>query len=293
MLCIAGMVNVFACDVCGGAGTISGLGFLPNSDYHFIGLTYRARTFSTEHPKLFASEPTVSGTNTFHTAELWGRYQVNGRIQLMAFLPIHSKNITDTENTYDIKGVGDLSLMTNYVIIKKTNFRWFVGGGIKLPTGKSNVEVKNQLVPNLQTGTGSIDGLFTTNLTYLKGKWGMNTETNVTLTSANRIDYKYGNQADASLSLFYKYKKGKTMIVPQLGVNLAKTAKDIYSVKNDITEKFSGADVLSLPVGLDFYRGNLGLRLNYKTPLTSTISEGYVIPKVNAQAQLIYIINKK
>jgi hypothetical protein len=293
MLCVAGMVNVLACDVCGGAGAMSGLGFLPNSDYHFIGLTYRARTYSTEHPKLFASEATVSGTNTFHTAEVWGRYQLNSRTQLMAFLPVHIKNITDTENTYDINGLGDASLLANYVIVKKTNLRWFVGGGVKLPTGKSNVEVNNQVVPNLQTGSGSIDGLFTTNLTYLKGNWGLNTETNITITTTNKNDYKYGNQADASIAFLHKQKKGKVMYVPQLGVNYTKTKKDVSSVKNDITEKYSGADVVSIPIGLDLYRGSLGLRLNCKIPLLSTVSEGYVIPKVNAQAQLIFIINKK
>jgi hypothetical protein len=69
---------------------MSGIGFLPNSDFHFVGLSYRARTFSTEHPKLFASEATVSGVNTFQTAELFGRYAATNRIQLMAFVPLHS-----------------------------------------------------------------------------------------------------------------------------------------------------------------------------------------------------------
>ncbi|PCJ67223.1 MAG: hypothetical protein COA58_02585 [Bacteroidetes bacterium] len=293
MLCIVGMVNVFACDVCGGVGSMSGIGFLPNSDFHFIGLTYRTRTYTTEHPKLFASEATVTGNNTFQTAELFGRYAATDRIQLLAFLPVHSKNITDTEKTYRISGVGDASLMANYVLVKKSNLRWLLGSGVKFPTGEYSKKVNEQLIPNLQSGTGSYDVLFTSNFTCLKNNFGLNMETNYSLTSANKFDYKYGNQLDATFTTFYKYKKGKQMFVPQISLNYAQTAKDVIDVDQNLLEKYSGASLLSLPLGLDIYRGNLVLRLNYKIPLRANLSEGYVIPKVNCQAQILYIINKK
>jgi len=292
MLCIIGVVNVLACDVCGSGGAMSGIGFLPNSDFHFVGLTYRARTFATEHPKLFSSEATVTGTNTFHTAELFGRYAATDRIQIMAFMPLHSRNITDTENTYHIDGIGDASLMANYLLIKKSTLRWFVGSGIKLPTGDYDVETNGQVVPNLQTGTGSYDALFTSNFTYIKNTYGINAEGNYTLTTANDRNYKYGNQLDATLTGFYKYKKGKHMYVPQIGVNYANTCKDIVNTAYNRQEQYSGASLLSLPLGLDIYRGNLGLRMNYKIPLASNLSQGYVTPKVNCQAQILYIINK-
>ncbi len=293
MLCIAGSVKVLACDVCGGSGAMSGIGFLPNSDFHFVGLSYRARTFSTVHPKLFASETTVLGTNTFQTAEVFGRYAATNRIQLMAFVPIHSRNITDTEGTYQINGIGDASLLANYLLIKKKDMRWFVGSGVKLPTGNYDQETNGQVVPNLQAGTGSYDALFTSNFTYLKNQFGMNAEGNYTLTSANDKYYEYGNQLDATFTGFYKWKNGKVMYVPQVGLNYTHTAQDVSNTVYNTKAAYTEASQLLLPLGLDMYRGNMGLRLSYKIPLLSNMSEGYVTPRINCQAQLLYIINKK
>lgn len=293
VLCITSSVSVLACDVCGGGGAMSGIGFLPNSDFHFVGLSYRARTFSTEHPKLFASEATVTGTNSFQTAELFGRYAAADRIQLMAFLPFHSRNIKDTEGIYKTNGIGDVSLLANYLVIKKSNQRWFVGAGMKLPTGSFKTETDGQIIPNLQSGTGSYDALFTSNYTYLKNNVGINVEANYTLTTANDLNYEFGNQLDATLTCFYKWKKGGAMYVPQLSVNYANTARDITNTSYNTEADYTGGSLLSLPVGLDVYKGNFGLRMSYRFPVASDLAEGYVLPKINAQAQLLYIINKK
>jgi hypothetical protein len=170
--------------------------------------------------------------------------------------------------------------------------RWFVGSGIKLPTGAFNQETNGQVIPNLQAGSGSYDALFISNFTYLLRNFGINVEGNYTLTTANERSYKFGNQLDATITGFYKWNRGKVMFVPQIGLNYAHTAQDIANTVNRTKAAYTQASQLLLPLGVDLYRGNFGLRMSYKLPLTSDISGGYVIPKVNCQAQILYIINK-
>ena len=293
MLCITNITSVLACDVCGGGAAMSGLGFLPNSDFHFVGLTYRLRTYSTEHPKLFDSDPIVKGSNLFQTTELWSRYTVNNRVQLLGFFPLHSKQLDDeslpkAQNNF---GLGDISLVTNYQIIKNDNLRWFLGAGLKLPTGESNHKIDGDIIPNMQLGTGSTDLLFTSNLTLFRKQRGLNAELNYSLNTLNKRYYRYGNTLDFSALGFAQLSRGGLMYIPQIGVNYLHIQKDQINAITQKTEFYSGVSLLSVPIGLDIYKGNFGLRTKCNIPVRGTLSEGYVIPEVNVQAQLIYIIN--
>jgi hypothetical protein len=284
--------STFACDVCGGASGLQGVGFLPNSNFHFIGLSYKFNSFDTEHPKLFETDPIIFGENTYKTMELWGRYKVSDKFQVFGFVPYHSKRIKD-EKIYELEGLGDISLLVNYQLLKRANFKMFLGAGLKMPTGKSNQIVQNVLVPNLQLGTGTFDGLVTTNLTYLKSEFGVNSELNYTLNTKSSSGYKFGNQIDGSILGLYKKQFKKYMLIPQVGIKYYHKSKDITSVKYNIKEVHSGQSYLNIPIGLDFYTKKVGVRLLYEIPVAGEMSEGYVNPKANAKAQVLFIINKK
>lgn len=291
MLCIMSARGVLACDVCGGGLGFQGMGFLSNSNYHFAGLSYKLSTFHTEHPKLFDNESTVLGSNTFETVEAFGRFRVTDRIQILGYIPVHFKNITDTEDTYNLDGLGDITTVFNFLGVKRKKLKWFIGAGVKLPTGASNRLVNDQFIANLQSGTGSLDGLLTTNLTYLKGKLGINTEVNYLATSTGSRDYKFGNQLDAVTLLFYKMVKNKTVILPQIGVSYLQKTRDYSSKSKELRDEYSGINMISLPLGLDVYMKRFAFRTKYSFPLSATLSRGYVTPKINLQTQLIYIIN--
>ncbi len=285
--------SVYACDVCGGVSGMQGIGFLPNSSFHFIGLTYRYNTFETEHPRLFEDEDRVYGNNAYSTYEIWGRYQLNDRIQLFGFAPYHQKSISDTTN-YSLSGFGDLSLLASYRLVKTENLKAFIGAGVKLPTGKSNILVnRSVLIPNLQPGTGSFDGLLSSNLTYFKDKIGLNSELNYTINFPGYWGYKYGNQMDLTCLALYKKELSKSMLVGQFGLKFNQQAKDVKSTTYNIKEVYSGGYALQLPIGLDFYTKNFGTRLRYELPVFSRLAEGYVQPLSSIRAQLLFIINKK
>ena len=283
--------SVIACDVCGGAGGLQGIGYLPNSNFHFVGLSYKMKTFETEHPKLFETDPTVFGKNNYQSYELWGRYSVNERLQLFGFVPYHIKQ-NDDDQSYSQSGLGDISLLANVLIAKNDFHKWYLGSGVKLPTGKTNIATHNVVVPNLQLGTGSTDLLFSSNYTYLKSQFGFNNELNYTVSTKNNWDYKFGNQLDATALAFLKIQKTKSMLVPQLGLKYYHAVKDLASVKFNTIETYTGMSYVTLPVAFDYYKKQVGIRLRYEVPLFGEMSEGLVVPKANIRAQFIYIIAK-
>ncbi|MGB0850567.1 MAG: hypothetical protein ACPGTP_04925 [Bacteroidia bacterium] len=294
MLSIISITKVLACDVCAGGGGMSSLGFLPNSNFHFVGLTYKLKTYDTKHPLLFESDQQIEGKNVFHTTEVFGRYIVSDKIQILAFIPFHSKTIDDTEleELQINNGLGDISLLANYQIKKSSKLKWFAGIGVKLPTGKSDNLINDDLMPNMQLGSGSTDLIVSSNMTYVKDKVGVNTELNYVYTTANKAEYKFGNQAEITSMAFYKVKKSGRLIIPQAGINYQYAAKDYIDYSRLKIEKYSGSSYFNGSLGLDFYTGKNAIRLKYNIPLSGTMTEGYITPKVNGQIQYIRLIKK-
>ena len=283
-----------ACDVCGCATSIGGIGYLPSSAFHFVGLGYSYRSFNNEHPKLFESDPDVFSANLMQTIELSGRWQATKKIQILGFVPYRINQI-DEEGFSDISkinGFGDLSLLVNYNLVDKPNFKGFIGGGVKMPTGKSNMQTNNEVIPNMQLGTASWDGIFMSNFTYLRNKVGLNNETIVRLNTNSKWDYKFGNQYSTLFNVFYRKRVGNLLLLPQIGLKFDHQAKSIESVKYQQVDYFSGMKMLRAPVGIDVYRKNIGLRLKYEIPLCYEIAEGLATPIGNGQVQLVYIVSK-
>lgn len=285
----------FACDVCGCATSIGGVGYLPSSAFHFVGVSYGYRNYAIQHPILFEDDPIVNESNTMHSIELSGRWQATKRLQLLGFMPYRVNVLREDTSVFhkELIGIGDASILLNYNIINKPNLKGFIGVGIKLPTGKSNKTLDNVVIPNMQIGTSSWDAILMGNFTYLKNKIGMNSETILKLNSTTNWDYRFGNQLSTTLTAFYKKRLGDYLLLPQLSFKYDYQAKSLSSVKYNVDDAFSGMNLVSLPIGFDIYRKNIGLRLKYEVPIYSQISEGLVQPKANAQCQIIYILNKK
>ncbi len=284
-----------ACDICGCATSIGGVGYLPSSAFHFVGLSYGYRNYAIQHPILFENDPIVTGSNTMQSIELSGRWQATKRLQLLGFVPYRINVLREDTSTATttFNGVGDASILLNYNVLNKPNLKGFIGAGVKLPSGKSNQSFDNIVIPNMQIGTSSWDAIFMANFTYLKSKVGVNSESIFKLNSKTNWDYRFGNQLSTSVTTFYRKRVGDYLLLPQISFKLDYQAKSLSSVKYNITDDFSGMNLISLPIGFDVYRKIIGLRLKYEVPVYAQISEGLVQPKANAQCQLIYILNKK
>lgn len=116
--------------------------------------------------------------------QLWGRYQLNRRLQLFAFMPYQYNLRRDDTSDKSSDGVGVISALLNILLINKneSDSEWrqhlTSGIGFKTPTGAyaGITDLDRGGIPNLQLGTGSRDFIANLNYTLTYENFGINTD---------------------------------------------------------------------------------------------------------------------
>ena len=168
-------VKVNACDICGcGVGGYY-IGILPEFNKHVFGLRYRLNSLKT-HIGAGGNATYLTTEEKYQTIELWGGWNIGKKFRLMVAVPYAfdkriNQGISKTKN-----GIGDISVNGYYQLFnnrktvhadKSLVQTLWVGGGIKLPTGKyvdADKQNTSQNANLFQLGTGSTD--FTLNAMY-------------------------------------------------------------------------------------------------------------------------------
>ncbi|AFM04177.1 hypothetical protein Fleli_1778 [Bernardetia litoralis DSM 6794] len=273
-----------ACDLCGcGAGNYY-LGVMPQFQKNFVGLRYRQSNFdshlgsASEYSSLFETQ------ERFYTAEIWARFYPHPKLQVLAFLP-YQWNFQDENNkTKSLSGMADASVLAQYEILNTTNdtisqkfeHSFFVGGGIKLPTGKSDYNDEDALQvanANFQLGTGSTDFILTTQYTIRYKKAGFTADLSYKINTENSQDYRFGNRVSSNASLFYVKQIGKVGIMPTVGAYYEHSQQDI---REDKTVFDTGGNLLNAVFGTQIYTGRFMLGLNYHTPLKQNLANNQI-----------------
>lgn len=261
-----------ACDVCGCSLGGSYFGILPQFNKNFVGLRWsQARFHAYMNHQSDYLKPETSN-DTYQKLELWGRYYVNKRIQLFAFIPYSFNSMKGTEQVVSSHGLGDITLIGNYLLLntgedktKKFKHTWMAGAGLKLPTGDSNLEDKGVLVnPNFQLGTGSLDFLLSTVYTLRYQKAGLSVESGYKINTRNRNDYVFGNQFHASSQIFYWQNAGLFAFLPNAGVYFEQAAKHRDGT---ILQANTGGSSVQLTAGLETYVKGFTVGFTYKHPV--------------------------
>jgi len=171
----------FACPFCGcGVGNFY-LGLLPDFQKRFIGLRYQYLPYQTN---VKGGEGEFS-KDYYHTIELWGGINLGKKWQVLGFIPyqINYQNTDDGIKT--LSGISDVSALANYKLLDKTKMgegrstsqQLWIGGGIKLPTGKYQIDPNNPNTElgdvNSQAGTGSVDFLLNSSYNVRFNKVGV------------------------------------------------------------------------------------------------------------------------
>jgi hypothetical protein len=276
--------SAYGCDVCGCAVGNSHLGILPQFRGHFAGLRYHYRTFHSTHPPLFGEAPGDVSDEVYQSLELWGRWSATKQLQVFGSLPLHHFARVEQGSRSMARGPGDATLLLSWIVLDtgdSTSANWKhalqLGGGVKLPTGSSNIrnEQGSLLFRNMQPGTGSFDIPLNAMYTLRYKGLGFVSELNYRLNLPNRDGYRFGNQAGAAGRLFYWLQRKQLALLPSAGLLWEHAAPDEH---RGIPKDFSAGHSSWAAAGLDVFLSGLAFSVLYQHPLSHHISEGYTQP---------------
>lgn len=270
-----------ACDICG-CGVGGGyLGVLPQFQKNLIGLRYLQSSFHHPATLLNTTDGQFLKTDFYHSADLWLRYYMTDKLQVFTFLP-YKVNVRSYENGSEewLMGVGDIQLNALHQLInqgadptKLLRHIWFIGGGVKLPTGKyMQRDSGRRMFPlPIQVGTGAWSFLFQ-NLYILRFKnFGFQTDVQYRYQLANELQYRMGNAVVAGGSAFYWWQVSPHMaVLPILGGQYEYLEKD---TEYGYTKENTGGKYGLLTAGVDVYYQKMIFQLFGQLPLVSQLQE--------------------
>jgi hypothetical protein len=287
---------VNACDICGSASSSFSMGLLPSSKHHFIGLRSSIKNF--ESREIHALSSRFDSEQHFSSTEIFGRYRISPKFQVLATIPYIYNVKKDSISTLTIDGLGDPVLLFNYVFVdntdsltKKFKQSGTFGLGVKFPLGVFYKLGFTEI--NMLPGTGSFDFISNLNYSIQYRSYGFQNETSFTLKTENKYLYQFGNAFSTSNMLFYRWLVNDNLkIVPQIGVNYNFNWEDIKNGKKS-EDTFNGGAIFNSQVNLFVIYKNFGFNLNVFLPVNQQLNEGYVKQKNSFRLALNYFINQK
>lgn len=294
MLLILLTNTLLACDICN-----MNISLIPENNKSILSLNYRSRnTFGWYSMQgIIKQQNQNRHTGVVNTTKHYGknvqekfnvydikfRYQFKKRWSFNVVLPyLQNNQIIGGEQTIKLSGIGDPIASVNYLLFSSVltnpenkieqNLR--IGGGVKLPFGKYNVVNNdgNEIDIDLQTGTGSVDYIISSEYIVKYKSFGMLNSFSYKINSANKNDYKYGNSLNQLSQLFYIKDLSKNVkLMPASGIYMEMANNDNY--KNRFVPQ-SGGQILYLSNSLSFYFKSLRVGATYEKPIRNDLN-GY------------------
>lgn len=261
-----------ACDVCGCSLGGNYFGILPQFNKNFIGLRWSQAKFYAymNHQSEYLS-PEYSN-DTYNKVELWGRFYVTKKFQIFAFIPYAYNDMNGSHQNITNRGLSDITVLANYLLLntgESETSKWkhtlVAGGGLKLPTGSSDLAYNGSIVNrNFQLGTGSVDFLANAMYTLRYQKAGFNAETGYKLNTSNKDDYHFGNQFHASGQFFYWQNVKSFSFLSNAGIYYEQSDKH---KDGEALQSNTGGYALLATAGLETYIKKFSIGINYKHPI--------------------------
>ena len=284
----------WACDVCGCSAGGYYLGIMPQQNNNFLGVRYRNSIYD-GHGGLVP----YGAHDIFQSTELFTRYYLHPRVQLLGFVPFSFNHRMQTDREMKVQGLGDVLFLANYQLwntargnnLEGWRHSFFVGGGLKLPTGQfryAETDATQVNNANFQLGTGSLDYLLSSNYTLRWRGWGLNLEGSVKLNGKNADDYRFGTRISGNGNLFLIRQLSKSLgLMPYAGLYFEKSATD-WQRATEVES--TGGSLMAANTGLDFYLNNRwSLGLKYQLPLYQNLGGGHLDAKRRFMAQLLIL----
>lgn len=288
----------WACDACGCSAGGVGFGYIPFQQRHMIGLHFQNNQFETTHPALFSTETDQVSFDKFNTLSIWGRYYLNEKWFISGVVPVKRNSIKIGNKTTRLVGIGDVQIQAYYSLLSRgetmtdKQLNWFVGSQLYVPSGSQDASTRQSL-PNLQLGSGAFGTGILSTISYRWYNLGISSEVTSRFNASNKYHYKFGNEISSNNLLFYRIKRARTTIIPQLGLYTLNRAKDHIDWNQKSINVLSGVAQLNTVVGTSIYLSNVGLRMYYHLPIKHAISNNQTKPTQSFNIQLLYLLKSK
>lgn len=285
--------SVTACEICGcGVGNYY-FGLLPHFKHRFIGMRYQYRSF---HTKLTA-DPTQFSNDQYQTAEIWGGLNIGKRWQVLAMIPVNFSHQVSDDGILNKRGLGDIAIIANYKIFditgetnskKLVNQQLWIGGGLKLATGKFSIDPTDPEIAalaNTQNGSGSTDFMLNAMYNINIDKWGFNTSANYKINNSNNDHYRFGNKLVVNSFVYYSAKAGKQTVTPNLGVLYEKAATNKF---NNTKVESTGGYVTLASAGVEVNFSKINVGCNLQAPIKQNFAEGQTSSKLRGMLHVTF-----
>ncbi|HOY29833.1 MAG TPA: hypothetical protein PLR96_12730 [Flavobacteriales bacterium] len=298
-----------ACDVCG-----IFLGVQPNDRRSTIGLFYRSRVMegTTQVPMtsyLLAKHGNdvphgvpaqeVPMTEVVNVVELRADVRIGQRLFLLASLPLtNTYRSVNNWQVLDAYGLGDAFAMLRYQLVNTKCdtgmplfvHRLLVGGGVKLPVGRSNLRVDDELVsPDVQLGTGSWDGLLSLEYSVRRDRTGGGISTLARFNSANSDGYQLGHGLSTTAEVFHRIGNDTLSFAPAIGGYMEWMAKDN---SNGVAAEGTGGTTIFSHTGVRVWWKRFSFSAYYQHALLNNEGEFITPTRNRVVAGLTFNINK-
>ncbi len=284
LVLIISIQTAFACDICGCSSGSYFIGPFPQFHKHFVGIRYSFRKFSST----MASDEAQFSKDFYQTTELMAGWNMGRKWQLLAFLPYNINKQNSDDGTKINTGLGDATLIINYSLLNKTigstSHQLWMGGGIKLPTGKFSADPDEIVTTaNNQAGTGSYDFLLNAMYAVKWNNWGINTSATYKI-NGSKDDYQLGNRFSASAFAYRSIPShGKATFNPNVG--LLYDHLNANQLNHEKVED-TGGHTLSAAAGLEVNFNRIAVGFNAQLPLQENLSNNQTSTTIRGMAHL-------
>ncbi len=277
--------SIYACDICGcGLGNYY-IGLVPQFNKKFIGLRYQYHTFHTQ----LASDKSQYSNDYFQSVELWSGINIGKRWQVLVFVPYSFNRQVSDDGIKTSHGLGDVAAIANYSLLETSSLnknnkmvfqQLWVGGGIKLPTGRADIDPNaDDLVAlaNSQLGSGSTDFMLNAAYSLHVDKIGVSTNLTYKINTANKDSYRFGNRLSSNSFVSYSIKAKAVVLTPNAGILYEKMAvNQLKGAKVDQTGGYGASGA----VGLEISAGKTSIGFNVQAPIAQNFSDGQTKSKL-------------
>ena len=279
-----------ACDICGCSLNNGFSSILPQYQKSFLGLRGSVMNFEATHADQGGKKVFQNSTSV----ELFGRCYLHRRVQMVVSLPYNIKLQKESGAITSTRALGDAMVNFNYLLIdkRKDSMRWkhllLLGGGIKLPTGKNNVQNTGDLVNQaMQPGSGSIDYILTTSYIIRHREFGLINDFQYRFNTENTNKYAFGNKLTAGSRCFYWKRLGRnSQVMPSGGVLLENMQSDYL---NGYKQAYTGGQMISASAGFEYYYKDVFISSQYLYPLKQSLGGGLLKAMPRLQITACYM----